>query len=504
MVQNKGEATLLVSILLLASFFRLWKIDQYLPFLGDEGRDVRIVRHFVTQFDLMFIGPRTSIGDMYLGPLYYYFISPWLFLFNFSPVGPAVSVAILGVATVWFVWKVTGEWFGKAGAVVAAFLYAISPTVVTLSKHSWNPNIMPFFALLCVYGVWRVVSKKQDAWLVVSGIAYAFVLQSHYLGLLLFPLIGLLWLTAFRNSFHKKNRKHFMFFSLAAVICFVLLMSPLVLFDYKHGWHNFSSMRLFFFHRQETVSAKPWHALPLVWPLWNQIFTSLVASSNKLLGLVGSVGVIAGSAYYLWKRKESSQKLLQNPASFFFNYSIVLVWLGIGLVGLGSLKQNIYDHYFGFLFPVPFLLLGAISQDLWEKKQKWVMLTGVAAFSLFNLMNNPLRSFPQNQLKRTEEIDQKILQEAGSKPFNLGLIAERNYNEGYMYFFDLWNSPVREADPQHVSETVTDQLFVICEKSDCNPTTDSSTQIAHFGMSEVISKWEVKGIQVFKLVHKNQ
>ena len=34
--------------------------------------------------------------------------------------------------------------------LVAALLYAISPTVIIYSRSSWNPNIMPFFALLSV------------------------------------------------------------------------------------------------------------------------------------------------------------------------------------------------------------------------------------------------------------------------------------------------------------------------------------------------------------------
>ncbi len=77
---NKIEATLFVLVISLSFILRIWRLDEYLPFLGDEGRDVRIVREFVENFDLMFIGPRTSIGDMYLGPLYYYLISPFFTL----------------------------------------------------------------------------------------------------------------------------------------------------------------------------------------------------------------------------------------------------------------------------------------------------------------------------------------------------------------------------------------------------------------------------------------
>jgi len=490
----KTEFVFLLIILFSAAFFRLWKIDQYLPFLGDEGRDVRIVYRFLTQFDLMFIGPRTSIGDMYLGPLYYYFISPWLFLFRFSPVGPAVSVAVLGTATVAFIWCIARLWFGKTGALVAALLYAVSPTVISLSKHSWNPNIMPFFALLSIWSMWKVWKDKQYRWLVVLGISYAFVLQSHYLGLLLLPTLGLLWVLGWLGARKSHKQKGFLVSSFLGFFVFVTLMSPLVIFDSKHGWHNFDSMYIFFTHRQETVSAKPWSSLPLIWPLWEQVNTSLIAAGNKMFGMIASTILATFILFKLLRRDKNI------PAVVYLS-----LWIGVSLIGLGSLKQNIYDHYFGFLFPVPFLLIGAVSQGFWEGRKygKIGVMGVIGSILLLNLVNSPLKNLPQNQLKRTENIDRKILQEAGGKPFNIGLIAERNYDEGYLYFFDFWKSPVKEADPQHKEETVTDQLFVICEKQDCSPTTDSSSQIAHFGMSKVANSWEVQGVKIYKLAHFN-
>lgn len=490
---NKKEATFLIILLFFAAFFRLWKIDQYLPFLGDEGRDVRVVYRFLTQFDLMFIGPRTSIGDMYLGPLYYYFVSPWLLLFRFSPVGPAVSVAVLGIATVLFIWYVARLWFGKTGAIVAALFYATSPAVISLSKHSWNPNIMPFFALLSVWSMWKVLKDRQYKWLLVSGVSYAFVLQSHYLGLLLLPTLGLLGVCGWLGARKSHKQKSFLVSWFLGFLVFAVLMSPLAIFDYKHGWQNFGSMYVFFTHRQETVSAKPWSALPSLWPLWAQIATSLVGSGNKMVGTI--IAFLLG-LFALTKVAQTKNLSIE---------TLLSLWIGVGLIGLGSLKQNVYDHYFGFLFPAPFLLLGGLAERIWDMRVwgKRVVLGAIGGLILFSLINTPLKYPPQNQLKRTENIDKKIIQESRGKPFNIGLIAERNYNEGYLYFLEMWNAPVREADPQKLNETVTDQLFVICEKQDCSPTTDSSSQIAHFGMSKVVDQFEVRGIKIYKLAHYN-
>jgi 4-amino-4-deoxy-L-arabinose transferase-like glycosyltransferase len=80
---------------------------------------------------------------MYLGPLYYYMMAIPLLLANFSPIGPAIQIAILGIITVTFVWWAGREWFGSGAGLIAAGLYAISPTIIIYSRSSWNPNIMP-------------------------------------------------------------------------------------------------------------------------------------------------------------------------------------------------------------------------------------------------------------------------------------------------------------------------------------------------------------------------
>jgi 4-amino-4-deoxy-L-arabinose transferase-like glycosyltransferase len=101
---NRSEFILLLCIVSLGAFFRLYRIGEYMTFLGDEGRDAIIVRSLLVHADPILIGPGTSIGNMYLGPLYYYLIAPFLFLFNMSPIGPSIMVAVLGIATVFLVW----------------------------------------------------------------------------------------------------------------------------------------------------------------------------------------------------------------------------------------------------------------------------------------------------------------------------------------------------------------------------------------------------------------
>ncbi len=86
---------LIILILLVSAFLRLYQIDQYMTFLGDEGRDALIVKDLVVNFNLPFIGPPTSVGNIYLGPLYYYMMAVAMFIGGLSPVSAARSYTTL-------------------------------------------------------------------------------------------------------------------------------------------------------------------------------------------------------------------------------------------------------------------------------------------------------------------------------------------------------------------------------------------------------------------------
>jgi len=499
--ENRKEAINLAIILLIGAFFRLYKIGEYMTFLGDEGRDVIVVRRLLVNFDPILIGPGTSIGDMYLGPLYYYLMAPALLLARFSPVGPAVQIALLGVVTIFFVWLIGREWFGKTAALIAAGLYAIAPTVIIYSRSSWNPNIMPFFALLIIYATWKVWQYSQWRWLIVTGISLAFVLQSHYLGLLLIPVIGLFWLFSLRKTWGDKKLRAAAFrSSLIAVVIFSALMSPLVIFDARHGWRNFVSMKKFFTERQTTVSARPWKALPKAWPNFVQINTRLVAGHNETAARWLSMAIVillVWLALFRWKKLSARSRAV---------YYLLLTWLGFALLGLGVYKQHIYDHYYGFFFAAPFLLLGGLLGEItkkWPKSGKIMAGLVFAGLVFINLQNSPLKYPPNRQLQRSIEVAEKIEQEAGGERFNLAVIAERNYEGAYQYFLEKNNAPLVMIDPQRAEETITDQLFVVCElpEEKCDPTHDPKAGIANFGWSKIEKQWNLAGVVLYKLVH---
>lgn len=104
-------------------------------------------------------------------------------------------------------------------------------------------------------------------------------------------------------------------------------------------------------------------------------------------------------------------------------------------------------------------------------------------------------------MSRTAAVDEKIIEEAKGKPFNLGMIAKQNYDAGYRYFLEKWGKKATEIDPQKTKETITGALFVVCEDKDCQPVGHPQAEIANFGWTKIENMWEFPwGTKLFKLV----
>ena len=210
--KDKIEAVVIFLILVVAAILRLYKIDQYMTFLGDEGRDALVVKALITKLDPILIGPTTSIGNMYLGPIYYYMMAPFLAVSQLNPVGPVIMVALIGIATVFLIYFFGRQWFGKVAGLTAAALYAVSPVTIIYSRSSWNPNPAPFFSAITIYSLYKILAENKFWWLIIGAASLAVALQMHYLATLLIPTFGIFWVIGFLK-YRKINLKNYLLWS---------------------------------------------------------------------------------------------------------------------------------------------------------------------------------------------------------------------------------------------------------------------------------------------------
>lgn len=491
--KNKTEFIIVLLIISITALLRLYRIDEYMTFRGDEGRDALVMRKILINYDFPLLGPPTSIGNMYLGPLYYYMIAIPMFIFWLNPVAAAVLVALIGTATVFLIYYLTRVWFGMKSAIIASVLYSFSPVNIIYSHSSWNPNPAPFFSLIIFFGLYKLNQTKNFLWLVLVGGSLAFAVQMHYLALILAPIVVTLVLREIFLTHKKKSQvKNLILGNILGIMIFLFLMSPLLIFDLKHNFMNYKAISTFFGDRQTTVNLNLFNTFGRIIPIYqHNLVERYMALKNPFAGIVVSVLVLVPVILVLFQYIK--RKVIYWPLM------TVSLWLIIGVLGLAIYKQTIYDHYLGFLNPAPFILFGSLIFILKKFKKRFIEITFFAAAILLlilNIFQSPLKHPPNNQLKRTKDVSKFVIAEARGKPYNFALLSKNNYDDAYEFFLITYNNP-----PKQVPVDITDQLFVVCEDDECNPINHPKYEIAGFGWSKIESEKNFSGVKVFKLIH---
>lgn len=518
---SKKENILILIILILAAFLRLYKIQDYMTFLGDEGRDVLVV-YGILHGNFTLLGPTASVGGFFLGPIYYYFMAPFLWLFNYDPVGPAVMVGLFGIATVWLVYKVGKDFFNTTAGLIAALIYAISPLVIAYSRSSWNPNPMPFFAILSIYLLVKAEIKSSIKYFLTVGFLLGIMMQLHYLatflGVIIFIYVLFIW--GYKDRF--KNIIALVRNYCAIIGGFIVGLSPYLAFELRHGFPNTQSIFKFIFSSSDVGSGNNYFLTinDVFFRLFGRLITkfpqpetiSIKDSSINYDFYFFSFQAYVGYLYYfslfialacfiflVFKLIKS----FRNKEEF-LKISALLIWLVVGVSLFGFYKKSIYDYYFGFMFPLPFLLLGNGATYL---KTTWVkVICSLIIVFLFiqNISGIPFRYSPNKQYQQVGNIAKFVLNKTNGKPFNFALIATGNSDYAYRYFFKIWGKePITienfQQDPQR--KTVTDQLMVVCETAECAPLGYSLWEIAGFGRAEIAGEWNPSVVKVYQLTH---
>lgn len=486
--EEKPLFLIMILVLALAVFLRFYRLSEYMTFLGDEGRDALIVKGILVNNHFPLIGPPTSVGNIYLGPLYYYMMAISMAISPLNPVAAAGMNAVIGVLSVWVIYFLGKSWFNKTAGLIASYLYTISPVTIIYSKSSWNPNPAPLFAMISIWGLYKVIKTGNFLWLVLCGLMSAAALQMHYLALILIPILIILWLLVFLNKkLTKQVIKNLYSGTILGVISFLVTISPLFWFDLRHNFLNYRAIKELF-SGGNAVRGDIFSNIGKVPYIYTQnLIGRYLAGENPYLTVIISLLVIMPICWTIFH-------IIKNHK---INWPILIlgVWMIIGLIGLSFYQGSIYDHYLGFINPTPFLLLGAVGVFFKRKLYVGGIIILLVLLSLINLQNNPNLRPPNNQLKRTKDVARFIINKTENKDFNFALIAKNNYDAAYQFYLEQLGHKLKR-----VPFDKTDQLFVVCEEQFCDPTHDPKYELVAFGWSKIDWMEEHFGVKIYKLI----
>lgn len=187
---------LLLGVLLLAFFLRVWQIGAYpIGFTPDEasfGYDAySILKTGKDQWGKSFPLVLKSFGD-FKSPLYAYLTIPSVAVFGLNKFSVRLPNALVGTLAVLAVYLLVKELTKKESlAMIAALLLTVNPWQAMLSRGAFEANLITFFLPL---GIYLFLKKKYN----LAALVFGLNLFTYHSAKLIAPIIFVALLLIFR------------------------------------------------------------------------------------------------------------------------------------------------------------------------------------------------------------------------------------------------------------------------------------------------------------------
>lgn len=254
-IKEKPALAILLTIFLLGAFLRAYHFGDWLHFELDQSRDYKIIDLAIKEgpANLPLLGPKAAGTFLRLGPAFYYFGYLSALVFGNTPEGAAVFVSLLGILSILPAYLLFKRYFDEKISLSLVFLFSVSLYLVMYSRFSWNPNPLPFFALLTFYALLRSVDREErrkGLWLLVCSLALGLATQMHFLAFVAIPAIVFLFLV------YKRPRINWKYW-VGSILIISFLYLPAIINDLETGGDNIGQ----FLKVAEGKSAKSDHDL---------------------------------------------------------------------------------------------------------------------------------------------------------------------------------------------------------------------------------------------------
>jgi len=460
-------------------FLRLFRIDAFVTFLGDQGRDAIVIKRILTFEHFPAIGPPTSIGQVYLGPFYYYFIAPWLWFSNFDPIGPAIGVAIISSIFIILCYIAIKDIFDKKTAIFTAIMITFSTIIIEYSRFSWNPNLLPYFAFLFFYFIYKSQQKHKILWYLLAGAFLSFSIQLHYLALFLIPPTVIFFLVQL-----LRNRKKIFIIvkgSLLMFSSFIFFSLPLLIFDLRHDFLNFNN----FISLSKSSSGVGTDLINTIFESFH-IFNSYVFNTQLNTILVYII-LFALFAFLIFSLKKKT------------SISSLLIFFLVTFVGIAIYGGQKFPHYFETVYILYFAVVSyflAYVSDI--KNGRLLIFVFFILYLYINFLGYTFLYKSGNfQIKKAKDVAILIFDNVKASKFTVTSLPGDYSDTTYRYFLEIWGRKPIDKD----SLEKADEQFVICER-ECKPIGDPQWDIAYFGANKQVGVWTINNVKIYKLIRE--
>lgn len=392
-----------------------------------------IAKDIVINHHLRLTGQITSVDGVFIGPLYYYLIALVYAIFKMNPLSAMVVTTLIGLASIWSIYFVIREFWGKKAGQIGAFLMATSTGIALYQRWSVPTEPAILWSIWFVYVILKSIKgDKKILWL--YGVLLGLVYHVHIALLPILPLPIIAYLFSGKNIIERlKNIKFKEYFIFALI--FFIFSSPFWLFEAKHNWSQVKS----------TIAAMK---IENKGPTGIKKFNKVVNASAREVQRDLVQGFEGFRVEYLWLIFFAmSFVLIKKKVINGKQFGYFMAWIILISLAQFTSKKTVSEYYFTNFIPIFFIVFVLFVDEI---------LTNKYLLSLFLVIYLGLnyswlvRQFSDNQsyfIK--EQVVDYIVADAKAKKYpciSINYIAKFGDGVGFRYLFWYKNMPLVKSN----------------------------------------------------------
>lgn len=234
-------------LLTLHIFFRFYQLEGRNPFGWDQVDNAWAAKDILVdkKFPLLGMVAKTNSG-FYIGPAYYYLITPFYWFFNLDPIASGVFAGVTSIFTFFVLFLITKKIFSTHVALFAVFIHTVSSSLISADRVQWPVNFIAPVSYIIFYALYKIMNGNEKyIFLLAAAIGFSF--NIHFTSIF-YPIIILFSLPFFPRT--KEALKYILF----SIPLFLLWVFPIIISEifqkgsssqhlgnyinnYYHGFH---------------------------------------------------------------------------------------------------------------------------------------------------------------------------------------------------------------------------------------------------------------------------
>ncbi len=271
-------SVLLVLIVFLAIFFRIWNYRERVYIESDQTRFAQVALYAKDHAKLPLVGPFPQ-ASFFTGPWWLWILMVF-YLFPFDSLTPWYFMTILSFVFILLIAKSAYYLGGKKMAVVTALFAAVSTAQINNAFTVWNAGVDAYIGVFAIYFLINYIKSTRLVWMFLLAFSISLGTTIHFQTAYLVPLI-------FSGFFFGKNRLKAVVIS---ILGFAIPLLPFLYFDLKFHWFEtrqiidylrFAQYRIYVPNRWLTYISTYWPAT------WATIIGADSVLSGSIIAFLG-------------------------------------------------------------------------------------------------------------------------------------------------------------------------------------------------------------------------